>query len=105
MAFRPVCRLDDLWEGEMKAFEVDGDEVLLAFPGGGSVIAIQSTCPHQGIPLGEGDFDGAVLVCRAHHWEFDVATGRGLNPTDCRLTRYRTKVIDETVWVDREDEF
>lgn len=105
MAFRSVCRLDDLWEGEMKVFEIDGEEVLLVFPEGGSVTAIQSTCPHQEIPLGEGEFDGTVLVCRAHRWEFDVAAGRGLNPTDCRLARYRTKVIDGAVWVDREDEY
>ena len=105
MAFRRVCSLDELWEGEMKSFDVDGDEVLLVFPEGGSAVAIQTQCPHQEVALAEGEFDGKVLQCRAHHWEFDPATGAGLNPTECRLKRYRTKVEDDTVFVDGEDEY
>jgi toluene monooxygenase system ferredoxin subunit len=105
MAFRRVCDLDDLWEGEMKSFDVEGGEVLLVFPGGGEVIAIQPRCPHQDVALAEGEFDGTVLVCRAHHWEFQPATGAGLNPTDCRLKRYRTKIEDDAVWVDGDDSY
>ena len=105
MSFRKVCGLDDLWEGEMKNFDLGSDEVLLVFPEGGEVVAIQPHCPHQDIPLGEGEFDGKTLTCRAHHWEFDPATGCGINPDDCRLKRYRTKVDGEEILVDLEDEY
>lgn len=105
MAFHRVCSLDDLWEGEMKDFAVEGDEVLLVFPVGGSVVAIQPRCPHQDVELAEGEFDGKVLRCRAHQWEFDPATGAGLNPTDCRLKRYRTKLEHDAVFVDGDDEY
>ena len=105
MPFRKICDLDDLWEGEMKAFEVDGEDVLLVYPSDGEVVAIQTECPHQSVPLSEGEFDGSVLVCRAHQWEFDPATGEGLNPTDCRLKRYRTKIEDESIFVNPDDEY
>ena len=105
MAFRKICSVDDLWEGDMQSFDVGGEEVLLVFPTGSAVVAIQTECPHQAISLAEGEFDGAVLRCRAHHWEFDPATGQGLNPTDCRLKRYRTKVEEGEVLVDRDDEY
>ena len=80
MAFTKVCKLDDLWEGEMEAFEIDGHEILLVSPEGGEIRAFQGVCPHQDIPLVEGKFDGKVIVCRAHQWIFDGASGKGINP-------------------------
>ena len=38
-------------------------------------------CPHEDTPLVDGDFDGAVLTCLMHLWSFDVASGRGDQPT------------------------
>jgi len=105
MAFRKICGLDDLWEGEMKAFEIDGDDVLLVYPEGGEVVSVQPYCPHQEVLLGEGDFDGKVLVCRAHQWQFDPVSGKGINPDDCQLKRYRTKIENDDVYVDSEDEY
>ena len=37
MAFTKVCKLDDLWEGEMESFEIDGHEILLVSPEGGEI--------------------------------------------------------------------
>jgi hypothetical protein len=58
MAFTRLCSLDDVWEGEMESFEVDGHEVLVTVLEGGDVRAYQGVCPHQDIPLAEGTFDG-----------------------------------------------
>lgn len=102
MAFVKVCKLDDLWEGEMEAFEVNGHEVLLVSPDGGEIRAFQGICPHQDIPLVEGKFDGKVVVCRAHQWVFDGCTGQGINPADCRLAEYPVKIEGEDVLVDTE---
>ena len=78
MAFTRVCSLDDIWQGDMAAYEVDGQPIVLVYPIDGEVIAIQGLCPHQQFSLAEGDFDGyTILICSAHVWQFDVTTGSG----------------------------
>lgn len=103
MAFTKVCTLEDVWEGEMECYEVDGQEVLLVGLEGGDVKAFQAVCPHQDIPLVEGQFDGKQLICRAHQWVFDACTGAGINPGDCRLASYPIKIEGEAVYVDTAD--
>ena len=85
----------------MAAYEVDGQPIVLVYPIDGEVIAIQGICPHQQFFLAEGDFDGhKVLTCSAHVWQFDVTTGKGVNPVDCELTRYPVKVEHDEIYVD-----
>lgn len=103
MAFVKLCNLDDLWEGEMESFEIDGQEVLLVCAEGGDVRAFQGVCPHQDIPLVEGKFDGKTLVCRAHQWVFDACTGVGINPGDCQLASYPIKIEGTEIFVDTAD--
>ena len=102
MGFKKVCGLDDLWEGDMSPFVIDGQDVLLIWAEGASVRAFQGECPHQAIPLSEGAFDGKVLTCRAHQWEFDGCTGKGINPTDCGLVEYPLKIENDEVYVNVE---
>lgn len=102
MAFVKVCGVDDLWEGEMESFEVNGHEVLLVSPEGGEIRAFQGVCPHQDIPLVEGKFDGKVVICRAHQWVFDGNTGQGINPSNCRLAEYPVKIEGSDVLVDTD---
>jgi toluene monooxygenase system ferredoxin subunit len=102
MAFEKACSLDDLWEGDMVEAEVNGHVVVLVWPEGGEVRAFQGVCPHQDIPLAEGKFSGRTLTCRAHLWTFDVETGLGINPGDCRLAQYAVKTEGNDLYVDVE---
>lgn len=102
MAFKKVCTLDDLWEGEMESVQVDGQEVLLVWPEGGELKAFQGTCPHQNIPLVEGKFDGKTVICRAHLWQFDACSGKGINPSDCALAQFPVKIDGDSVLVNVE---
>lgn len=104
MGFQVACNVDELWEGEMETREVGGTEVLLVWPTGGELVAYQSMCPHQEVPLVEGRFDGKVLVCRAHLWSFDARTGKGVNPSDCELAKYPLRIEDGRVLVDLDVE-
>jgi toluene monooxygenase system ferredoxin subunit len=99
-----VCTADQLREGDMAAFFVDGVEVLVLRDARGSLHAMDGTCPHEDTPLVDGDFDGSVLTCLAHLWSFDVTTGQGINPPTCRLTQYALKVEGDDVFVDPEGE-
>jgi toluene monooxygenase system ferredoxin subunit len=82
---------DDLWEGDAEGLQVEGEEVLLACMPGDEIRAYQGTCPHQQQSLAEGDMDEHVLTCPGHLWEFDLRTGRGVNPSGCQLFTYEIK--------------
>ncbi len=45
--------------------------------------AYEGRCPHQGALLAEGAVEGDALVCRNHHWRFDVGTGRRRGGEGC----------------------
>lgn len=102
MSFTKVCTVDDLWEGEMEPFTVNGHEIVLVCAEGGNVKAFQGICPHQDIPLAEGKFDGQKIICRAHLWQFDACSGKGINPDDCALAEYPVKLNGDDILVDTE---
>jgi len=84
MSLRKVASLDDLWSGEMMGLDVDGNSVLLINLDD-HVYAYADACPHQKSRLSEGSLIGKTLRCASHHWEFDVCTGRGINPQSACL--------------------
>ncbi len=103
MAFEKICTLDDVWEGDMDAFETEnGTPVLVVGLDGGGLKAYQAICPHQEIELVDGEFDGNVIICKAHLWQFSSSTGKGINPTDCEIAEYPLKIEGEGVWVNVE---
>src|SRR5690349_13162444 len=42
----------------------------------GKPFALRDTCPHRGMPLSCGRFDGALLECGYHGWTFDALSGQ-----------------------------
>ena len=44
----------------------------------GKTFAMRDSCPHRGIPLSYGHFDGKNLECSYHGWEFDACSGQCL---------------------------
>lgn len=93
--------LDEVWEGEAIDVDIDGKEVLLVRRPGGEVVAYQGICPHQEYSLVEGsiDEDCTNLICPAHEYEFDLRDGKGINPSNCELYAYETKVEDDVIFV------
>lgn len=97
--FKRACDLDDVWEGEMDVFEVDGQDVLIVHAADGEIRAFNPICPHQEHPLIEGDLENGILTCSAHLWQFDVLSGEGVNPTGTSLINYPVKTEDDAIWV------
>ena len=48
-----------------------GEPVLIGRAADGAVFALRDICPHRGIPLRYGRFDGATITCSYHGWRFD----------------------------------
>jgi nitrite reductase/ring-hydroxylating ferredoxin subunit len=96
-----VCGIDELWDGEMECLRVGNEDILL-LKLDGQIHAYQGRCPHQGVALAEGELDGGVLTCRAHHWQFDAANGQGVNPKSARLKSFPVRVVERKVIIEIE---
>ena len=59
----------------------------------GQPFALQDACPHRGMPLSHGCFDGQQVECSYHGWRFDGRTGQ------CQLIPSLT--ADQTLKIDR----
>ena len=59
----------------------------------GRAFALRDACPHRGMPLSCGRFDGNEVECSYHGWRFDAHTGQ------CRLIPSLTS--DQDLKVDR----
>ena len=78
--------LRDFWYIALRSSEVRGNNLktamLLGVPlvvgrdSRGQTFAMRDSCPHRGIPLSFGHFDGRQLECCYHGWRFDPATGQ-----------------------------
>lgn len=98
--FTAIADEDDLWDGEMESYDLDGREILLIRLDG-EYHAYDGACPHQSTSLVTGTLDGHLLTCSAHEWEFDARTGQGVNPRTACLRRRQVRIADGRVFVAR----
>ena len=62
----------DLRPGRMVAKPLLGEPLLIGRGRGSQMFALRDICPHRGIPLRYGRFDGETIVCSYHGWRFDM---------------------------------
>jgi toluene monooxygenase system ferredoxin subunit len=98
-AWRETLRLDELWEGEIVGVHLKEGDVLLVNLGAGEIRAYDNRCPHAGSRLSEGRLISTTLQCATHLWEFDVRTGDGVNPRNCKLRRYPVRIVDGVILI------
>lgn len=77
--FVTVGRSDDVPDGEIRAFNVHGEEIAIANVDG-TYYAIDGLCTHRECSLADGDLEDTVIQCVCHGSEFDLRTGEVLNP-------------------------
>ncbi|MGH7088015.1 MAG: Rieske 2Fe-2S domain-containing protein [Stellaceae bacterium] len=87
-----------------------GEPVLLGRAADGTPFALRDICPHRGIPLRFGRFDGREIECCYHGWRFEPS-GRciaipsltaGQNPSvlgRVRVQSYPAREVQGNVWV------
>lgn len=70
----PALRTDTLHEPAITTLL--GIPMLLGRKRDGTLFALRDMCPHRGIPLSAGWFDGDTVQCKYHGWRFEPCTGR-----------------------------
>ncbi len=89
----------DLPEGEKRLVEIDG-ELLVLVRLEGILYCLDDVCTHDGGTLGDGELEGACLICPRHGAKFDVRTGEAVTMPATEPTRvHRVQVVDGTVYV------
>ena len=59
--------------GKTLVKKVLGQNILLGRDRFGAVFALRDFCPHRGVPLSYGTFDGETIECCYHGWCFNTA--------------------------------
>ena len=76
MAMHGICRPEELGVGQMKAFSVAGQKVVLYHLSDG-FFATQGSCTHIFAPLARGKLlDDRNVQCPLHRARFDIRTGK-----------------------------
>ncbi|HTG31099.1 MAG TPA: Rieske 2Fe-2S domain-containing protein [Methylomirabilota bacterium] len=83
-----VGLLWDFWYPALRSSVIKGHKLakalLLEVPlvlgrtSDGKAFAMRDACPHRGIPLSYGRFDGQAVECSYHGWKFDACSARCL---------------------------
>jgi len=87
-----------------------GVPLLLGRKTDGSLFAMKDLCPHRGIPLSAGWFDGEKVTCKYHGWSFEPCSGQcteipsltqhdTLDATKIYATAYPAAERDGYAWV------
>ena len=106
----PAARAETLPLAKMSTTLLLGIPVLLGRKRDGTLFAMRDLCPHRGIPLSVGWFDGETVQCKYHGWRFEPATGQCreipsltgldiLQPEKIYATSYPCQERDGYAWV------
>ncbi len=78
MAFHPLERLMNLYDGYQQAFSINGHSLLLIQDEGRCRLIINQ-CPHQQAPLTRATLEQGAIRCPVHGIRFDINTGQSLD--------------------------
>ena len=87
----------------MMGLDLAGNSILLVNIDD-RIYAYADECPHQKSRLSEGSLMEKTLRCARHHWEFDVCTGRGINPQNACLKMFPVSIESRDILIDLENE-
>ncbi len=72
----PAMRSELLRGKQTRTTLLLGIPLLLGRKQDGSLFAMRDLCPHRGIPLSAGWFDGEKVTCKYHGWSFEPCGGQ-----------------------------
>lgn len=72
----PALRVDTISAKRPATTLLLGIPMLIGRRADGALFALRDLCPHRGIPLSAGWFDGHTVQCKYHGWRFEPCSGR-----------------------------
>ncbi len=72
---KKIASTADIAVGGIKAFDVDGREILVGNLDG-TFHAVERRCGHMNAPCEMGTLRGYILTCPMHFAQFDIRTGK-----------------------------
>ncbi|HJZ66178.1 MAG TPA: Rieske 2Fe-2S domain-containing protein, partial [Candidatus Acidoferrum sp.] len=72
----PALRSDEIRGKQLAAAMLLEVPLVLGRTTNGRAFAMRDSCPHRGIPLSYGRFDGTTVECSYHGWRFDGCSGQ-----------------------------
>ena len=86
-----------------------GEPILIGRDTAGAPFALRDPCPHRGMPLSAGHFDGREIECCYHGWRFDtggrctlipsLVPGQAFTPDRIRVRSYPVRELQGNIWV------
>src|ERR1700757_3570332 len=86
-----------------------GEPMLIGRDAAGAPFALRDLCPHRGMPLSAGHFDGREIECCYHGWRFDtrgqctlipsLVPGQSFAPGHIRTRPYPAREVQGNIWV------
>src|SRR5215467_5388740 len=83
-----VGNANEIVEGKMSVFDINGTKVSVAKTGG-HLHAFDDTCTHRGCSLARGKLDDTTVTCPCHGSQFDVTSGAVIRGPATRPVRSR----------------
>jgi phenylpropionate dioxygenase-like ring-hydroxylating dioxygenase large terminal subunit len=98
-----------LGRGRMRAKTLLGEPLVLCRGADGTVFALRDICPHRGIPLSCGRFDGREVECCYHGWRFDgsgactaipsLVPAQDFDIARIKVKAYPAREVQGNIWV------
>lgn len=106
----PAMRSETLSGNKLQAALLMGIPLVLGRKQDGKLFAMRDSCPHRGIPLSCGWFDGREVTCKYHGWAFEPSSGQcnripsltprdTLDPSKIFAAAFPCKESDGYAWV------
>ncbi len=90
MDYVEIAKTDEISAGNMKAFVIQGKDILVANHEG-KYYAIDNKCTHMKGELAKGKIEGKIVTCPRHSSKFDITTGRCLSGAKVFFMTLKTK--------------
>lgn len=99
---------DQLKKGGIRGKEILGEKIVFGRDASNKPFALKDNCPHRGVPLSEGWYDGQTLQCCYHGWQFNqegtcinipALADKNFDVSKIKVFSYPCREINGTIWV------